>query len=269
MAIENIKDLETAMKLEEGSLQAAIDSEESVKIEMQEGLVIRTSEEEETFQTNKYSELKEEFQVAGREIAIKDIAREKGYKLKDKTLESLLDAHSVSVLEKAKISPDKKVQELEGSLTTLRGTIGDKDEEIEGLKTAHKIEKQKTSINNTLHKNINSELTISKDDAVTIFNNRYTSEINDSGLLTFKKDGVLLKDKLESPRTVEDVMSEFLTPYAKKPTGGAEGGDETGSGKKGTKDAFDKEMIKDGHKIGSSHYNNEMMKRLANKTLAM
>jgi len=271
MAIENIKELESSLKLEEGTLENAIKNEESVKVDLQEGLVIRTKEEEETLMSNKQNEFKTEFHTAGREIAIKEAKRALGLEFEGKTMDNLLDAHKRSVLEEAKVEPTKKIEELEGSLTKLRGDLTTKEEEIETLNRTFKAEKQKTEINSRVSANIKGDLTIGKDDALTLFNNKFQTELTDEGALLVKKDGKVLKDNLESPRGVEDIMKEFLTPFAKPNEGGTGGGDEGGSSGAATSnlEKFTKKLEKEGIKSNTLEFQERMGKAIADKTLVI
>ena len=270
MAIENIKELESSLKLEEGTIQKAIDNEKDVKVEVPEGLVIRTKEEEETFMNNKQTEFKTEFHTAGREIAIKDARKEHGLEFEGKTMENLLTAFKAKTLADAKVEPTKKIEELEGSLTKLRGDLTTKDEEIETLNSTFKAEKQKTEKNTRVSSHIKGDLTIGKDDALTLFNNKFQTELTDEGALIIKKDGKVLKDKLESPRDLEDVMKEFLTPFAKPASGGAGGGDDPGSGT-GTSslEKFTKKLEKEGIKATSLEFQEKMNKAIRDKIVTL
>ena len=64
--IENLTDLEKSLKLEEGSLQKAIDNEENVKIELP-SLIIRTTADDDLRTSNLENEARGGGKSAGRE----------------------------------------------------------------------------------------------------------------------------------------------------------------------------------------------------------
>lgn len=269
MAIENIKELESSMKLEEGTIQKAIDSEESVKIELQEGLVIRTAEDDATFMNNKQAEFKTEFHTAGREIAIKEKARELGLELpKGKNMDSFTEAIVAKTLEDAKVEPNKRIEELEGDKKKLVGNLESLQGDFDAAKNKFNIESQQRQVDTTLLSNIKGDLTQPAEDLLILFKAKHSSKLSESGALEISKGGDVMKNPTTlAPLTPKEVMGEFLTQYIKKPQGGAGGDDATGAGAKGSMEAFQKEMTDSGVRIGSEKFVQEMQKRLANKTL--
>lgn len=264
MAIKNVGAIESAFKLEPGSLQKAIDNEEEVDVTIPE-LTIRTLEEDDTRTGN----LKTQYHTAGMEIAIKTARDEMGLEFQGKTMANFADAVSKKALEGANIEPNKKIQELEAdklklqeNITGLEGVISEKD-------TLFKKETQKRTIDNLIEKNITGELSLPKSDVSTLFKSKYDVSLDETDKLVISKGGEVLKNKTTlSNLGIDEVMKDFLPNYTKKVQGGAAGGDETG-GKAGSMEAFNKEMEAQGNNIGSQPYNEELNKRIREKTLSV
>ena len=267
--IENITDLEKSLKLKEGTLKEAIENKESVKIELP-SLVVRTAEEDEQYLTNLKNEYKTEYHTAGREIAIKEARKELGLEFEGKTMNNLLEAYKNNILKEAKVEPSKKIEELTNDANALRANLTEMQKKFEQKEAEFKAEGSKREINTRLSANIKGELTLPTEDVLTLFNSKFSTELNDEGKVIIKKNGEVLKNKTTmNPLGIEDVMPDFLAPFAKKASGGAGGEDEGGQVKKGSLEAFYKEMEKAGTAIGSEAFQKEMANRIKNKTLSL
>ncbi len=270
MAIENIKELESSLKLEEGILQSAIDSEEAVNVEVPE-LVIRTKEDEQTFLDNKQNEFKEFWNTAGREEAIKEEARKRGYTIKGRSMDSLMQAHEASTLEKAKISPDKNSKALEEDNEKLRKNLEELQGEYDAEKNRFTVESNERKIDGVLLSKIKGEFMLPSEDLLTLYKAKHSSKINEDGLIETSKEGKTLKHEttltIKSP---EEVMKEFLTSFAKPNEGGNGGGDATGHSQ-GTSnlEKFTKKMEKEGVSVNSMEFQEKMNKAIADKTLVL
>ncbi len=266
MAIENLNDLEKSLKLPEGTLKAAIDNTENVKIEIP-ALVIRTTEEENTLRTN----LKTEFGNAAVEIAIKKAREEHKLEFNGKTMDNLLKAYETKALAEAKIEPVKKIQELESDLGTLRTNVSTLQGQLVEKDNQFKAEKQKYETDNLISSKITGDLVLPKEDVALIFKSKHSVELDETGKRVIKRgDEVLKHPTTLSPLTIDEVMKDFLPAYLKGPGGGAGGEDEPGAGSKtGSMAAFEKEMSKKEIYAGSSAFNQEMNKRIKEKTLVV
>ena len=90
----------------------------------------------------------------------------------------------------------------------------------------------------------------------------------EDGKIVVKLNGETQKNNdTLSAITVKEFVTNFSTPYLKKPTGGGGGDDETNGGKAGSFDAFLKEAEKNGW--NATKQNEEMAKRIKDGTLTM
>lgn len=278
--IENLTDLEKFVTLPEGkTLKDLIDSDEKVKVDLNEDLVIKTKAENETFVNN----LKSESKLAGEEIAVKTLKQanpdtltfegksvEKLFNHLNTTLETATTTAVDKALKEAKIEPNQKIDGLNKDLDQLRNNLANKTTEFESLVQSNRVKDQTHDINTSILNKFSNEGTISKGDRLLIFNSRFTPKKNEDGLTVFHKDGQVMKNNTTmSPLTIEEVMPDFDKAFAKPNTGGGGGGDDTGGGKAGSFDAFEKEMEKAGKKTGSVEFNEEMSKRIHDKTLTI
>lgn len=173
------------------------------------------------------------------------------------------------LIKEAGIAPDKKVQELTKDLDSLRSINQEWETKYNGLQNTIKQEQTQAKKNNLIIGALPKEnLSIPADDLAIIFKNRYDVDFDEAGNPLVKKDGQVLKSPTTlSPLSINDVASEFVKPYIKQQTNGGRGeGHNTPSGATAM-DAFIKEMEGKGIKPGSSAFNTEMSKRIADKTL--
>jgi hypothetical protein len=263
MAIVNLKELEGSLNLKEGTLKSAFESETEETIDIST-LSIRTIEDDETRTAN----LKTEYHTAGREIAIKTAREDYGLDFQGKNMENLMSAIKTKVLAEANVEPSAKIKELTADNEKLKSNIEGLQTEVNDGKILFAKQKTQSSIASMIDGAIQGDLTISKDDAALLFKNKFGTELNEGGKLLISQNGEVMKNTTTlDPVGITDVMTDFLSAYTKKVEGGAGGTDQTGGGKEGTMDAFNKEMANSSVTIGSQPYNEEMAKRLGAGTL--
>lgn len=261
---EKITELEKTLRLPEGTLKSAIEAAEEKDIEIP-SLKIYTEEEETARIENERKTARE----IGVEIAIKGAKNKFGLQFEGKTIDNLLENYSKKVIQDANISPDKKVQELTSDLEKLRGINSTIENQFNEFKATVIKKEGEREIDSLILTKIPQNTTIPTKDVLHLFKYNFQAEKNEGGIIEFKKDGVVLKnEKTLNPLTAEEVINSFVTPYLKKPEGGAGGGDEAGGGKPGTLQAFSKEMADRGVREGSLEFNQEMQKRIKEKTLS-
>lgn len=262
---EKITELEKTLRLPEGTLKSAIEATEEKDIEIPT-LRIYTEEEENTRLENERKNAK----IAGVEMAVKEARNKFGLQFEGKTIDNLLEHYSKKVIQDANISPDKKVQELTADLDKMRGNYTSIESQFNEFKANVAKKDGEREIDSLILTKIPQNTTIPTKDVLQLFKYNFQVEKNESGIVEFKKDGVVLKnEKTLNPLSVDEVLSSFVTPYLKKPEGGAGGGDEAGAGKPGTLQAFSKEMADRGIREGSLEFNQEMQKRIKEKTLTI
>ena len=264
MAIENLSVIEKTLQLPEGTLSKAIESTDSVNVELPELEVFKKDE-----YNARIENLKGTFQKQGQDFFLKDAKEKLGLEFEGKTLDKFAEAFQNKILKDAKIEPELKVKELSTDLEKLRANLAEKDSMIANIENSYKQKEQKRFIKDTLLSKINIETSIPKEDVLTILQSKYEIDIENDSLI-FKQNGEVLKnDKTLNPLGIDDVFNSFLPTYAKEPTGGKGGSDKAGNHKAGSLDAFIAEMQKQGITMSSTEFNLEMSKRISNKTLTL
>lgn len=264
---DSLSAIEKSLKLEEGSLSAAIENEEEVEVEIPE-LVIRTKEDNDSFIENTVNDAK----TAGVEMAVKKARETHGLEFEGKTLDNLLTSFGEKAVADKKEElgePNAKIEELKGDITKLQSNLAAKDQEITSLKSNMQQTQNEHTINQQLSEVIPDNLTISKGDALILFKNKHDVSLGENNSLVIKKNGEQLKDpETLNPLSAKDVMTTFTNDFVKKPAGGGGGSDEPGGGGGDNQiDAFEKEMKDKGINPGSQAFTDEMNKRIKNGTL--
>jgi hypothetical protein len=276
MAIENIKDLEASLKLKEGTITEALESEDKVKIEIPE-LKIFTPEEDE----ERINNMKGEFKSAGEEIAVKELKREHNLEFEGKSaaklfehLQSGQETAITKALSDAGKEPDAKITELNADKEKLQAKITEQESAFTSLQSDFTNHKNTSAINGQIQSAFGDTKTAAPMDVVlNTFTSQFQAEVVE-GKTVYRQNGEVLKNDLQTPLTTAEVVERFKTAEANKwvfpvVEGGNGGGDDTQKGKAGSMQAFEKEMNDNGHRTGSLGYVTEMNKRLSEKTLTM
>jgi hypothetical protein len=206
---------------------------------------------------------------AGIEMEIKAAREKYGLQFEGKTLDNFAESLTGKLKAEFGKEPDKRVQELTKDLDSLRSINQEWETKYNGLQNTIKQEQTQAKKNNLILSALPKEnLSIPADDLAIIFKNRYDVDFDEAGNPLVKKDGQVLKSPTTlSPLSINDVASEFVKPYIKQQINGGRGeGHNTPPGATAM-DAFIKEMEGKGFKPGSKAFNDEMSKRIADKTL--
>lgn len=268
MAIENINELEKFVSLEEGqTIQDLLTSEEAHTIKLKEDMIVLSQEEKETMIGN----YKEDFETAGREKLLKEMRDTAGLEyegVKDPSnfINAFAEKTKKDVLKDAQIEPDKKIESLTKDLDILRSQLTEKDNKFIQLENEYKNKESQRQLDSKILGLIPDNTVIDKDDLLTIFKTKYELENGEAGVIV-KKNGEQLKDDLRNPVGLEKVINEFASSYISKATGGAGKSDDVGSFKAGSYEAFEKEMLSAGHKVGSLEFSQKMQERIKDGTL--
>jgi hypothetical protein len=262
MGISNLKAVAEAAGISEESLKEAIASEEAVELEVPTDRVIKTKEEFDTYTAN----VKKEAGKASVEMAVKAVRNELDLKFEGKTVDNLLESYKSRVLEEAQIEPDKKITALQSEVDEFKTKLKERNDAFGELEGKYKREGQERTINGKLLDAIPDNVSLAKEDILLLFKSKHDVELSEDGI-SIKRGGEVLKDDNLNALAIDDVMKEFIQPYAKKPEGGSGKGTETGNFKAGTIEAFDKRMSDQGHAIGSEAYNSQMTKEISDGTL--
>jgi ribosomal protein S13 len=142
-------------------------------------------------------------------MAAKGLKESFGIEAEGKDLNGIFEAYGQKVLADAKIEPNKKIQELQNSLSSLQSTyqtdISQKDQEINGFKT----QLNDFSINQKLMSELPDNLGIAPKHFLTIARSDMSFDFDDNGGIVAKQNGQIVKDKLEKPVPVKDLLSTF------------------------------------------------------------
>lgn len=204
---KGIESLAGTLKLKVEDLTQVLSSEDEKDLELPK-LEVFTTEEFDAFKENlkdshgkaKYDEGK----TASREMLLKEMSKDVGFETSIKDPNEFINKFKESILETAKIEPNKKVQELETSLSNLQSKLDDKDAEISNMLSKSKANEIKLKTQ-SLFPDL-SEKGLTKEDTVSIFfNNGY--EVKDDGVY---KNGEILKDSRENNLALKDVVEGFV-----------------------------------------------------------
>lgn len=269
MAIDKgtLEAIEKAVRLESGTLQAAIDStdEEAVTVEIPE-LVIRTTAEAEEFENNNRSN----FHLAGAEILVKNAKKEWGVESEGKGMKNFLTSFKKNILDEANIEPTQKISDLQKDNDLLRTQSEGFQTDLVNLQKEGKRKDEQRGIDDKILTAITGDTIISKQQIATLFKSEHQIGFSDDGNLEISKGGEVLKNDQRSPLGIADVMTGFLPMYQKKVQGGNGGGNDPGNGNTLTgMDAFNAEMEKKGIPSGSEAFQIEMSKRISNGSLTL
>lgn len=203
---ETLQKIATLTKTKIEDLEKAIKDEKEVDFVIPDKLTVLDDAEVQTLKTNEYNSGK----VAGVEMSVKETKDKMGLNFSGKTIEGLVEAATKKALDDAKVTPDEKVKELEGKITTLQGTVkeyetkmAEKDSEVTTIKT-----------NSELYKHIpapgENGPALGADDVIQLMKANGYEFKNENGAITAYKGGKQLQDKLSNALPVKDVVSGFM-----------------------------------------------------------
>jgi len=209
----------------------AVKAENELEVEVSK-MNLFTDEQVEMLGGNKKKEGYEEGKLAGSEMTVKDLKKRFGIEKEGKTADLLYNHIIEKILFDAKIEPEKKVKELQESLTSLqnkyqsdseqwKSTIEQKDNEVKAIKTETlllqslpKVEGYKT----------NHILAAFKSDGYGVLvdeQNKVIPTLNDKPI----------KDAVENPEDLSKVINSWLSTsgYVKGSEGRGGSNDNGGS----------------------------------------
>lgn len=272
MAIKNLNELEKFVVLEDGkTLTDLLTAEEEVEIKLNDDLITRTKEAQETLETNIKNESFGKGETTGRELVLKEMKATLNLEFEGrKDPNNFINAFKAQVLKDASIEPSAKIEELTKDVTDLQTQLTDSQSQFKTLQEQGQVKEQQSTIDTMILNELPSKekTGLAKEDLLTIFKTRNERELID-GKLVFKKNGETLKDELKNPLGVDAIVKAFSQDFIIKSNGGGDGGDETGNSQQGSIQAFMKEMEDNGIKPGSLEFAREQQKRVANKTLTI
>lgn len=267
--LKNPETIEEALHLEAGTLSEAIKAEDEIEIAIPE-LVINKKEDHETLLDNLGKEKYEEGAEVAEKRAVRSYLESNNLTLdKAKNIPNLIGLITENNKNQFTKEPNERITELEGEKEELQGKISEWEGKYNGLIKQNEQSANQAKIDGVILSEIPGEnLLIPKEKILHLFKLDYNVEYNDKGEIHIKgKDGKIIKDSIKNPKTVKDVMADFIPQYIKPNTGGEGNGDQSGTAGEGTYDAFVKEMEDKDIKTGSIQFNTEMNKRIKAGTL--
>ena len=266
MALENVKELEQALGIEEGKLSEYITSEENHTIDLSP-LVI----EKKTIYEERISNIKKEEFKHGQDKFFKTVRESFGLDITGKTPENLIEGLKTFVeseKEKGGAEPEEKYKTLKADFVKLQGNFTEKETEFDTFKTNIEREKETNEIKSEFTKHVPANTLVSKSTIFVEAKEKGYSFEKEDGKVVVKLNGEVQKDeKTLSPISVESFVKNFINPYVGKNEGGSGEGDDTPPSKAGSFEAFEKEAQKAGW--NDSERNEIMAKRIKDGSLKL
>ena len=265
--IENQKQIEQALGLEEGKLSEMITSEEKHVIDL-DSLVIEPKE----IYNERISNIKKEEYKHGQDKFFKTVRDEFGLEVTGaKTPELLVNQLKIFVeseKEKGGAEPEEKYKKAVAEKAEALAKLNEVNNEFSNFKTNIEKEKEFNEIKGEFTKHVPQNVLVSKNTIFVEAKEKGYSFEKEEGKVVVKLNGETQKDeKTLSPISVETFVKNFITPYVGKPEGGNGGGDDVPPSKAGSFEAFEKEAEKAGWT--DSERNEIMAKRLKDGSLKM
>jgi hypothetical protein len=191
----------------------------------------------------------------------------------EKSAQFIADNIKPVFLKEANIEPAKQVESLQADKTALQAQVADWQNKYAGLEQTY----QKRDIESKKFESLvsalpNDGLLFPREKVAKIIKSDleeqgYSIDV-ENGATVIKKAGEVVKDSIMNPITLDKFLPDFVKPYQKINSGGTGGGDKNNN-TPGSLDAFTKEMETAGIRPGSVKYNEEMGKRIKDKTLTL
>jgi hypothetical protein len=228
-----IKNIDILAKFVKGGaevLQKAINSDEEFNLELIEGSFV-SEDDLNTLKETVRNEGKSEWQKIGYDFAMKDLKKDYDLEIEGKDRKKIVDAINKKILADAKREPNEKISELETSLSNLQNQyttdLAAKDTDIQKLNN----QIINGRINNDLITQMPDSLNGIKPQQFTILaKTEYEFAYDDNGQMVVKKGGSVLKDKMEKPLPVKEILTDFATQNNWINASGRGGGHETPGG---------------------------------------
>jgi hypothetical protein len=229
-----------------------------------DGLIIRTTEDDEKFQNN----IKNEAKKAGVEIAVKEARTKLGLEFEGKNIDKLIEAVQSKTLADAKIEPEEKLKNALKDIESLKTINTTLQNEKESDKKSFESFKNDLTIKSVLQKSLPDNLAVPSDDMVLILKNKMTFETLENGSVVVKdSNGEIIKNQNTlDPKPVNEVLSSFFDEnksYLKGTEGGAGGKDSGSGGNKVSIEKFIESQKEKGININSETFNENLNKAVA------
>lgn len=221
-----------------------------------DNLIVRTKDEDEAYKSNISKEIKDKAFNDAFEIQIKNMKKDLGLEFEGKRQEDFIESFKSKVLSEASIEPNKRISELENTLSNINKSLQEKDNELNNIKTSFRKEKTRLEAESYIP-DLPESIGLTKQEATDLFFMKY--EIKDDGV--YKGDQRLVSTTTAEPLGLKDVIYNFVSEKGwnrEAPKG--RGGEGIKSGKGGgvaptTLDEFNALAMEKGFNVGSKDYN--------------
>ena len=188
----------------------AMKSDEEHEIEVSQALIMndeKLTELKETVKKQGY----EEGKTAGSEMTIKDLKKKFGIEAEGKSVDSFYKHATEKILTDAGKETEPKIKELQTSLEKLQNQyqtdISERETQIGSLK--NKIKDTQTT--GMLMQSMPQLNGVKPNQAATLFKMEYELDYDENNNPIVKKNGAVLKNKMEQPIPYNEVLTDFLT----------------------------------------------------------
>jgi len=258
------------LEMDKEEVSKAIEAGE-LKIE-KDDLVVYNKDDFESFKENFAGEEYKKGKTAGTEMTIKSAREKYGVEFEGKTIDNFAEAFKQKILTEAKAEPSKKIQELEQDNEKLRNNYSDLEGQFNTFKTDIQQKETQTKKDTTLMSFMPKEgMKVSSEIAILALKNKGVDvDFDENGNAFPVVNGQVVKhEKTLKPVSLENFIPEQITTLGliEKKSGGNGGKDEPGGGNESSYDKFVSEMEANGIDRGSQKFNEEMNKRISEKTL--
>lgn len=262
--IKNIDKIEQLLKLEAGTLKAAIESEDEQEITL-EGLNVYTQDELSSLEENIKKQEYRNGKVAGEEMAVKAVRDEYGLDFEGKTVRNFAEAFKNKIESESKKQPTEKIKELETDLQKLREKNGEWENKFNQLNDSISNERKEYKLKSLIESSVPKDTILPADKISLLFRNDYKVDFNEDGNpVVMKGDEVIKDEKTRNPLGVKDVLGSWLTEnnFLKQEQQGRGEKDQRQNTKFGTIEAFNQEMEEKGMNPNSEEYQKEYFRRI-------
>jgi hypothetical protein len=220
----------TTLGVDESLLNKAMTSDEQVEIEIPKGVFIPETEKEayeKRIAKTAYSEGKQ----AGTEMLIKEWKEKEGIDIDGKTMDVFVSALKGKVAAEIKAPVDEKVTKLTSDLEALRNTytteVAEKEKAIHTLQGTLKSQKIDAALRAYIPAGLQA---LKPEQFLHVAKLEYQFDTDDTGQLIAKKGDQIIVDKLQKPRPVAELFTEYAAEQGWIKKDGRAGGNEPGGG---------------------------------------
>lgn len=204
---DQIAQIAKFLKIKETDLQTAIADEKEVDLTLPE-ISTFTTDELATRDKNQKSQGYNEGKTTGVEMLIKEQKEKHGLEFEGKDVDKLIDSIKTKTLTDAKLSPDKKVEELNKALETVQSNLIVLQTEKSELENKLKTQSLNSSILSVFP--ANRIATLKDDESLLLLQREYTF-VEEDGKLVAKKGNEIVRDKTtQAPLEVKDVIADYF-----------------------------------------------------------